>query len=494
MKHFYVKMIRKTALSSGLILLFAATLQSQHVSLSPNTCFYIQAGTTADVSSGNLIVESGATGDASLIEKGALTFSGAGHAVVQRYLTNVSWHLVSSPVNAATAGMFLGDYLQLFNESDNSWSDISLTGYELNVMQGYALWSTAGVATTELFEGITTTGNQEFDFTFYGLDNGFNLIGNPYPCQIDWNEVTIPDHLGAAFWVFDPKLGDEGDYRYYIEGGGPANTTSQYIPSGQGFFVRAADAGGKLTFTDNIRCHGGQAFLKSDNNTTMLILKVSGNGYSTQTTIRFMEDASQDFDRLLDVDVMWGTSKDVPHLCAVAGNRKLAINSLPAFYGNETVPLSFLAGLNGDYKITVSGLDSFENEVEIILKDLLNQTETNLRITPEYTFVYDTSSVHDFRVQFKGINDIAEPDSTTDDWVNTYAATGNLHVDFTNPEYFNGSRHAVILVSDITGRTLFANNTTSASNVIRLPDNCKICIVRIISGNFTTSAKIINHF
>lgn len=487
-------MIQKCWLLFLVVWICSITSYSQTVKITPNTCFYIQTGTTADLSSGNLVLESDETGDASLIDKGGITFSGDGHAVVQRYLDNAAWHLIASPVMAAQAGMFQGDYLQMFNESFSGWTDITSTVYNLNIMQGYALWSTAGAATTEIFEGITNSGDLDFNFTYSGADKGFNLMGNPYPSQIDWDQVIIPDHLGGAFWLFDPSLGTQGDYRYYIKDGGTANTTSQYIPSGQGFFVRAADAGGTLSFGNNIRCHGGQAFLKSGDTEPLLILKVSGNGYTTQTAIRFLEDASPEFDRLLDVDLLTGNSADVPHLYSVAGGRNLSINSLPAFNGNETVPVSFVADVAATYTIHAEGMDSFGEDVDVLLSDLSTGTGTDLRTTPDYSFSYDTGQSMDFIVHFKGMNGIAETDNPSNQWVKVYVAGGFLHVDFPCWSNDPGYQIADILASDITGRVLFTAKTSSAANTYQIPGNCKICLVRIISGENTTSVKVINHF
>lgn len=486
-------MIQKNGLLFLVVWICSITSYSQTVKITPNTCFYLQSGTTAYLSSGNIVLESDETGDASLIDKGGITFSGDGHAVVQRYLDNATWHLIASPVMAAQAGMFQGDYLQMFNESSNGWTDITSTVYNLNIMQGYALWSTAGTATTEIFEGITNSGDLDFNFTYSGADKGFNLMGNPYPSQIDWDQVIIPDHLGGAFWLFDPSLGTQGDYRYYIKDGGKANTTSQYIPSGQGFFVRATDAGGALALGDNTRCHGGQSFLKSGSEEPMLVLKVSGNGNTTQTAIRFVEGAGIGFDRLLDVDLMTGNSVDVPHLYSVAGERNLSINSLPAFNGNETVPVSFLAGMAGTYTTHAEGMDSFGDDVDVLLYDVSQGIETNLRSEPGYSFPYDTGTTYEFMVSFKSTNGMDESETPANQWVKVYAAGGYLHVDFNEVSY-DSYQHAEVLVSDITGRILFTSRTESAKNTYHLPVNCKICLIRIIAGEKYASAKVINHF
>lgn len=482
----------------GLIILFVLSgvniIHSQSLKIKPNTCFYLKTGTNANIETGNLILESDETGDASLIDKGSIIYSGGGHAVVQRYLTGAAWHLVSSPVGAATAEMFLGDYLQMHHEPSNDWTDITATGYELAVMQGYALWSVAGLSTTEQFDGITNSGDQDFDFEYSGDDYGFNLIGNPYPSQIDWDAVILPEELGGAFWTFDPALGNQGDYRYYIPGGGAANTTSRYIPMGQGFFVRAVGIAGTISFGNDVRCHGGQAFQKDDDATPMLILKTSGNNITTQAAIRFSAGAGRDFDRLLDVDLMTTNSTNVGHLYSVAGNHRLVINTLPEFEGNESVLMAFTAGTAGIYRIMAEGTGTFGSDVSIFLEDLSTAMQTDLKKDTVYSFNHDGSTIRNFRVHFKSSSTVPEPEAQPADWVRVYTASGQVHVDFSDGYSSPGTPDADIFVSDLTGRVLLHKHTCNRANTFRVPDDVRFCLVTIVSGKYTTTVKVINMY
>jgi hypothetical protein len=237
----------------------SALLSAQGLKVMPGTCVKVTSGTTLDIGVGDLILKSDATCDASLIDFGSVTYSGEGSAKVERYLSYLSnglWHLISPPVDNAVSGMFLDDYLQTYDETTGLWSDIIPVNIPLIPAKGYALWTVNGAATTEVFVGSkTNTGNQTFDFTKSSYANaGWNLVGNPYPSVLDWEEVTFPTELYGAIYLFKPKVGGSGDYHVYISDGGTANTHSQYIPSGQGFFVYAS-AAGTLTFNNDDRTH-----------------------------------------------------------------------------------------------------------------------------------------------------------------------------------------------------------------------------------------------
>ncbi|MGB4123375.1 MAG: hypothetical protein WBK40_04135 [Bacteroidales bacterium] len=141
----------------------SALLSAQGLKVMPGTCVKVTSGTTLDIGVGDLILKSDSTCDASLIDFGSVTYSGEGSAKVERYLSylnNGLWHLISPPVDSAVSGMFLDDYLQEYNETTGSWSDIIQVDIPLIPAKGYALWTVNGAATTEVFVGSkTNTGN-----------------------------------------------------------------------------------------------------------------------------------------------------------------------------------------------------------------------------------------------------------------------------------------------------------------------------------------------
>ncbi len=473
----------KGKLTILLITAFSACyVSAQEMRVEPGTAIKVETGTTLDISGSGLVLESDASGDASLLDFGSVTYSGGGEAKVQRYLTEGKWHLVSSPVSNAVSGMFLGDYLQSHAENDNGWDDIIPDNYNLGIMQGYALWSVEAAATTEVFSGTTNTGNQSKAFTQSGL--GWNLVGNPYPSAIDWDAVAIPAELNGAIWLFDPTIGSNGDYRYYINGGGAANTTSQYIPSGQGFFVRATGGSGTLSFGNDERVHVGQAFYKSADN-QMLVLKVTGNAITTQTAIRFNENATQEVDRLYDVYRIVSDSPEVPMLYTKAEGENMAINTLPAIEGNDTVPMWFRSGTSGEYTIKATEIGTFDSGTPIYLEDLQTGTLQNLRENPEYTFNYKTGSDKSFLVWF------TEPqNSKTESDIKIFAYGNVLNVNFPSSQSANANFKARIMVFDINGKTVLQTKTTEIRNRIPLPGSNRIFIVKVISDGETANGKV----
>ena len=465
-----------------MLTLWATLMSAQETRVEINTCIKIETGSTLDLSNGSLVLESNASGDASLIDYGTVTYSGGGTANVERHLTEGQWHLISLPVENTFSGLFIDDYLEFHSEDNNSWTYISTTNTNLNIMQGYSLWSIEANPTTEVFSGITNKGIQNKAFTEHGL--GWNLIGNPYPSALDWNAVSIPTELSGAIWLFDPTIGTNGDYVYYINGGSAGNSTTQFIPSGQGFFVRAIGGAGTLTLEDSDRTHGGQAFYKSFDN-ELLVLESTGNNITTKTAIRFDENATQQVDRLYDVYRILSDSPDVPMIFTQSEKQKMAINTLPSIIENQVVPLWFRAGIDGLYTINASQIETFDTQTPIYLEDIESGEITNLRKDSSYSFNYITGKDKSFLIYF------IEPESGIyDNKINIYASGDVIYVNFPNSELANVNFDAKIMISDLTGKVISHISTSEINNQLPIEASNSIFIVKVISDNDTANEKV----
>lgn len=462
-------------------------LSAQGLKVEPGTCIKVETGTTLDISGGDLYLESDATGDASLIDLGSVSYTGGGEAKVKRYLTNGKWHLISAPVAGAVSGQFVGDYLQIHDEENNGWTDIVSTTYGLELVKGYALWTVDGAPTTELFSGTSNTGNQSYNFTQSG--QGYNLVGNPYPSVLDWDAVSIPGELNGAIWLFDPTVGTNGDYKYYILGGGGANTTTQYIPSGQGFFVRATGGAGTLALDNSDRTHDGQLFYKANQFNEMLVLKATGNNITTQTAIRFIADATPQFDRLYDAFKIISNSTDVPNVYTKGEGEKMAINTLPSLTGNETVPVYFEVGMDGTYTFTATELESIPAEVRVFLEDVSINYEQDMRANPEYSFDYTAGTVKEFNIHFKDVTGIDDALAEAPAF-HCFLNKGLLRINFNGNSPFTGP--ASISVYNMAGQRILTKETYNPQSEIQFKGSAAMYIVTVQYKRAVYPSKIFN--
>jgi len=475
-----------------LIMMFVAAgslLSAQGLKVEPGTSIKVETGTTLDLTGGDLLLKSDNTGDASLIDLGSVSHSGGGTTNVERYLTQGQWHLIASPNASSYSSMFNSDYLQFYTEATNAYSDILSLSYSLNPMQGYSLWTVDPSPTTEVFVGTTNTGAQSFSFTKTSGQDGWNMIGNPYPSKLDWEAVTIPAGLNGAVWLYDPTIGENGDYLYYLKGASSGNTTSQYIPSGQGFFVQAT-ASGTLSIDNNVRGHAAQTFYKNTTSNSMLVLKATGNNITTQTAIRFNANASAQVDRLYDITKIIGYSPDVPILYSKADGTNMALNTLPSIYGNESIPVYFEAGTSGDYTILATEIESIDPLIPIYLEDVSQNYFQDLRANPEYSFTHTTGATKNLIVHFANLVDIDQIMNTAP--VQCYAANGILHVNFSELGVSNSELKAQIEVFSLTGSKIMHKQTSEFRNVIPVKLSQSIYLVKVSYQGKQVIQKVIN--
>ncbi|HVZ96049.1 MAG TPA: T9SS type A sorting domain-containing protein, partial [Chitinophagaceae bacterium] len=101
----------------------------------------------------------------------------------------------------------------------------------------------------------------------------FAVIGNPYPSALDMRNITKTG-MKDFFYVWDPLLGgtygyggfqtfsSDGNGNYIvIPGGGsygPMGSISNYIQSGQAFFMQATSSGGSVTMKESAKTSGSR--------------------------------------------------------------------------------------------------------------------------------------------------------------------------------------------------------------------------------------------
>jgi len=338
--------------------------------------------------SGDLTIKSDNTGTGSLIE-----YSGI-NVTVERYLTDDDWHYVSPPVDDPTANVFLGLYLMSWDEPSGEWTFIVDPATVLDTdMEGYAVWAN-DIAIVE-FDGSLNTGTKTRNTTnTFGAahDNkGFNFAGNPYPSSLNWNindgsgwERTA-GNIDMSLYIWNGVAGNYGVYVKDASGG--TNDVDSIIPPHQGFFVRCSAATGYLSVDDGARVHGFHDILKSPDNKDedVLILKVSGNGYSDEIMLRHLEQASVNYDKNLDALKFRG-SDEAPQLGSVSADHlQLSVNTFPASEMYTIIPLLFEAPADGEYTFSLMSSNGFLTE-EISLEDLQTNTRTGLNEGDFYKF------------------------------------------------------------------------------------------------------------
>ncbi len=308
----------------------------------------------------------------SLIDNGNLTLSSGNALTVQHEaISGGQWHLISSPVSGTVSGLFEDQYLRNFNTTSNSYEEIILTDIPLNTMQGYALWP-VGSFSAPYVGGFNPASN---NFTISGGGDGWNLVGNPYTSAINWDAASGWGKTGVDNAIY---VMNGAGWRTYVNGLGIPSGVGPYIAPTQGFFVHSS-VGGTLSMSNGVRVHNDVAFYKSSSVVVpnLVRIAVSGNGYTDEAVVRFLSEATPEFDGNYDAYKLYG---DVPESAQLYtfGSVPLVINSLPE---TNTVNVGLRVGTSGAYTIASTEMNdlryvTLEDSETGIFTDLTDNSYT----------------------------------------------------------------------------------------------------------------------
>lgn len=441
-----------------------------------------------------LLINSDATGTGALLDNG-VDHSTADNTNVEQYLVfnnsgNTEYHFVSIPVaNHLVENSLNNYYVYPYNETNNSWSYLS-TGDNLEVGKAYSVFYSGNQNTTVTFSETLNTGDQiiavtKTDYSGTPANDNWNLAGNPFPSPIDWDSVT-KDNIESAIYTWNSST---LVYASYNSGTGTNGYNNNgIIPAMQGFFVHAI-ASGNFTIPQSARINDhSQGYLKNaENSSNILRLKTTGNGYNDETVVRFIENANNGFDGEYDAYKFLSVSDSVPQLYTLAiDNNKLSINALPFFLNMVIVSLNFEAGVQGEYSITATGLESFSNPFSIVLEDLLENTTHDLLENPVYEFSANPDDENGrFLLHFDGVTSLDELFSNNE--IEIYSHEEFIYIK-------NNSNKAVkgeISIFNILGQNIYSATLPKIS-LNRISLNCKTgnYIVKLQTSNNVYTQKI----
>ena len=133
----------------------------------------------------------------------------------------------------------------------------------------------------------------------------------------------------------------------------------------------------------------------------LLKLTATGNGYSDQTIIIFIPEATPGFDPQYDAYKLPG-STCARQLYSIIPGTNLAVNALPEILVNLVVQLGFKVGVSTNYSITATELNSFDPSVTIFLEDTKDGIMLDMKSNPVYTFsATPTDIIERFKLYFR---------------------------------------------------------------------------------------------
>jgi hypothetical protein len=372
--------------------------------------------------SGTLNLYSSEAGIASL-KVGSYTDNGTEN--IQLYLTGddagTGWHYISPPVSSVLPSLFtanastaVAEYQEslISTDMDNGW--VTSLGYHYNTMiptpawqsgsswiynylvagRGYYYYSASTTTTPFNIQGSINTGDVPVSLSYNsgGFDDGnrtpaqqgFNLIGNPFTCGIDWDLVVSNNSIWSDVEAAIYFRSNGVIYTYNGTTTVPGDLgNGDEIPPMQGFFIKA-NAGATLTIPAVAKIHTGHVTYKGSSSVPLVRLQIENSGKTDETVIGFNDKATMSFDNLFDARKIFAPS-DAPYIYSSLEGTKYTINAIPFPESSISIPLVINASTDGSYTITATQIEGLEN-YKVYLLDKSQNFTSDLSSSKSYSF------------------------------------------------------------------------------------------------------------
>lgn len=347
------------------------------------------------------------------------------------------------------------------------------------------------------------------------VQHGFNLVGNPYPSNIDFDKLYTANSGKifslAYFWTNNNyEMSQQGssyggnNYAVYNGvGGNPAThaasgTGVTAIPNGiikvgQGFIIQKKYVGGPETLdfknsygpAQDLRVTNSGTFFQKDGaekNRFWLNLTAPSNLVNTQL-IGYIPGATEGYEQDFDAEIL-GMSSDLFY--SKAGDKKLLIQGKGDFEVSDKVVLGANCYSAGSYIIALETTEGiFAAGQKIYLKDKEAGVITNLS-EGSYTFTSGAGlSEGRFEIVYQPEQVLATDSVSTEELI--VYRSGNDFVADAKSKKITG-----VEVYDTAGRLIYTQRTNAAKVIIpaeKLPNS--VYVLKIEYNGTVTSRKIL---
>lgn len=262
------------------------------------------------------------------------------------------------------------------------WTGVTNVTNPMDPKAGYILYMNANAATISM-SGEFQKGNINVPLDYTDVEpgtgslnpDGWNLVGNVYPCTIDWQAL----HTASTSWVTGNSTyyvynATESNYRAY-NASSQGGTANRYIASGQAFFIQATDLNQSLQFTESVKSTSDAAFQRNTDESMLVRLNLTKGTMTDEVLFTIMDDATNAFDVAYDA-LKWDSPVTTAPELAILGSDsvKMCINTINAFDEAISFPLFVEMPVAGDYTFSVSEVLNLPTGVCITIQDVVTGT------------------------------------------------------------------------------------------------------------------------
>ena len=438
-----------------------------------------------------------------------------GDITVERYVASGTTHLISSPVTgSSTASSGWGDdfnvagtYPYVYNSANwapqpavfpTVWTyneahlaSPFIPGWEsafgATLTSGKGFFANFGSPHARVIDAVGSATSGTVSIPVTNTNDGFNLIGNPYPSPIRWSLFkSLNPSLGAAYYVWSPVSGNYGYYNGVIGTLGATDT----IYTSQGFFVQASGAA-TLTANNSIRFGSSlSTFFSAPISWDNLIKIGAKQGSNYDEAILYQTNRGHE-GYVVEGDAIRVPAQPgqvAPTISIMAGNRAMAIKEIGSLEEGVSIPLSVETFEDGVVTLYSAGKDRWNTEAEAVLVDVVLNTRTVLN-KGEAQHVALSKGKYDgrFFLNFEPTGSTASSAS-----VETWAA--NAQKGMINLIYSGESTAFQMEMVDLAGRVIFRHQGAAQAGVqqIAVPQTAQgVYLVRLQTLSGAQTLKIL---
>jgi len=456
---------------------------------------------------GTFNLTSSSLGTSSFIDNGIVQ---TGTANVQRRIYDEVWHYLGLPVTVVDRSKFNVTNFWYFDETvADSWNSTSFASDDkgwtkptdgnlvanYGAATGFAYRYHARVLN---FSGILNSGNKStvLSYTDSHLGDsydGWNLLANPYPSALNWDNVDKTNIESAIYYYRDATSAspDAANYATYVDEFAFTNGGTALVPQMQGFFVKAKSSANGQNFTlDNaMRAHpeSNAAFYKSattkTNKQNFLKLNAGKDSLFDEAIIRFDGNATQKYDSKLDAYKLFSKAEKLAQFYSFDNQHTLySINTNPLFDEQTVIPLGLRVGEAGDYDINVLDFD-FPEQTNVYLYDNLTSDFIDLNLQKTHRVSLEKGNhANRFSIRFS-----KETNSVDEASLDVYSVANQVVVKIKTLEEVSGE----INVFDILGK-LIVTKQIENQYYFEIPTNTNqgVYIVQVVYNQKSYSKRV----
>lgn len=296
--------------------------------------------------------------------------------------------------NAQTFEGGLFNNIQLYDETNtgglnDGWSGATDITDAIDPIAGHLVYMLNGNQTIDVTGGIQKgdiATPLSFTSTGVSANDGWHLVKNPYPCDIDWDVVVANSTGVSTYYVYDNDSGSQLLYN----GSTGIGTASQYIASSQSFFVKVDAPGAVLNWTEEAKAPVGADFERAASVAGKLEMYVTDGVADDFTFIVIDEQATTDFENQFDAysyrETIYGGNK-IKFVSIDNEGRELAINSFGVNTEAMSIPLQITVQNAGTYTLHANEITGLLEGVCVSIED--TQSETITAVTQNMAIEFD---------------------------------------------------------------------------------------------------------